>query len=798
MSDRFISETALSRLIGLSVCALSAAACTSASAPEAPAQDTIAKSIADVENSTDLMIADFENGEIPDFVIANNGALEIVETEDGGKALKVILNSKEHWSANLALVPETPWDWSDLHDFNFAFDVAGTGSESVQIDLNMSDISGDGYTRGFVVPVGPATTVYGKMDGHDQTQADGTAINDFNFPSGLRANPETWEGDDRQVYSFWGKKKLNLDGITMIAFSVSGNLTDREFTIDNIRLRPNPAKDPNFLVGILDKFGQNAKVDYSTKVHSDEELRSIAAAEVAALKGTPLPGRSQYHGWKDGPKLDATGYFRTEKFDGKWWLVDPEGYLYFSTGVDIIRLSNSSTVTGYDFDHELIEERDVNEIISEDDQPLNRVNDAAIPTRTLKSDLRANMFEWLPEYDDPLGDHFGYRRDVVAGPLKRGETYSFYSANLERRYGETYDGSFMDTWRDVTIKRMIDWGYTSLGNWAEPEFYENTRIPFIAFADINGDYKTLTSGFDLWHPLPDPYDPVFYERAVVSAEFVKEQMKASPWCMGIFYDNEQSFGRPDNDQLYYGLVLNTLKESATDKPAKAAFSKILKDKYQTIDALNAAWATDIASWEEFDAGVDEGFTTPEQRQDYSDLLYAYGKQYFSTIRKATKSVLPNHLYLGARMADWGRPDEIVRAAAEETDILSFNLYEDGYKSQHWDILYEVDRPTLIGEFSFGSDDAGHEHPGIVIAADQADRGRKFKDYMYSFIESQHFVGVHMFQYMDGPITGRAYDGENYNSGIVSVTDIPYAPLVEASKEVGANLYQRRLNAQTQP
>lgn len=764
--------------------------------PVSLAEDTSNVSGASEVGSADdeVMLADFENGVIPSFVFANNGELNIVDTPEGGKALKVRLLSEEHWSASLALSPNPAWDWSELSDFNIAFDVAGTGTESVQIDLTMSDISGDAYTRGFVIPVGAATTVYAKMDGHDQTQADGTAINDFNFPSGLRANPETWAGEDRQVYSFWGTKKLNLKGITAINFVVSGNLSDREFTIDNIRLRPNPDQDPNFLVGVLDKFGQNAKVDYSTKVRSDEELRAIAETEMASLKGTPLPGRSKYHGWKDGPQLEATGYFRTQKVEGQWWLVDPEGFLYFSTGIDIIRLSNSSTVTGYDFDHSLIAQRDVNEIISEDDQPLNRVNEEAIPSRELKSSLRADMFEWLPAYDDPLGDHYGYRRDVVAGPLKRGETFSFYSANLERRYGETYEKSYMDTWRDVTVKRMIDWGYTSLGNWAEPEYYDNTQIPFIAFADINGDYETLTSGFDLWHPLPDPYDPVFYERALESARFIKNQMKASPWCMGIFYDNEQSFGRPDNDELYYGLVLNTLKENAADKPAKAAFSQILKDKYQTIDALNVAWDTKIGSWEEFDSGVDEGFTTFAQRQDYSDLLYAYGKQYFSTIRKATKSVLPNHLYLGARMADWGRPDEIVRAAAEETDILSFNLYEDGFKPQHWDILYDVDRPTLIGEFSFGADDAGHEHPGIVIAADQEDRGRKYKDYMNSFVEAPHFVGVHMFQYMDGPITGRAYDGENYNTGIVSVTDIPYAPLVRASQEVGQNLYQRRYYA----
>ncbi|HEY8570292.1 MAG TPA: agarase, partial [Microbulbifer sp.] len=86
---------------------------------------------------------------------------------------------------------------------------------------------------------------------------------------------------------------------------------------------------------------------------------------------------------------------------------------------------------------------------------------------------------------------------------------------------------------------------------------------------------------------------------------------------------------------------------------------------------------------------------------------------------------------------------------------------------------------------------GHFHPGIVIAADQEDRGRKFKNYMNSVIDNPYFVGVHMFQYMDSPITGRAFDGENYANGFVSVTDVPYAEMVKAAKEVHEGLYQRR-------
>ncbi len=412
-----------------------------------------------VNKMQEVMLADFNDGKIPTFISATNGKLTLSDTReqaDTGKALDVHLLSKDNWSTSLDFVPETPWDWSQYKDFHIAFDVSNYGTESVQVDFIMNDKNGDAYTRVFVIPVGGASTVYAKMDGHDQNHPDGTAINEFNFISGLRSNPPTWESDDRQVYSLWGKKTLDLSGISGIKFVSLGSLTDRHFTIDNIRLRPNPEMNKDFLVDIVDEFGQFTRAQYPSKIKSTEQLRALAEQEIESLKGKPLAGRSTYHGWANGPKLKATGYFRTEKVDGKWWLVDPQGYLYFSSGVDIIRLSNSSTITGYDFDTSKIAARDVNDIISEDDQPLNRVNDSALASRHLVNDTRAKMFSWLPEYDSELGEHYGYRRSVQSGPMKHGETYSFYSANLERRYGQSYEKSYMDTWRNVSIKRMID------------------------------------------------------------------------------------------------------------------------------------------------------------------------------------------------------------------------------------------------------------------------------------------------------------------------------------------------------
>ena len=42
----------------------------------------------------------------------------------------------------------------------------------------------------------------------------------------------------------------------------------------------------------------------------------------------------------------------------------------------------------------------------------------------------------------------------------------------------------------------------------------------------------------------------------------------------------------------------------------------------------------------------------------------------------------------------------------------------------------------------------------------------------------YFLGVHWFQWQDQPVLGRM-DGENYNIGLVDVTNRPYPELVQA-------------------
>jgi len=219
----------------------------------------------------------------------------------------------------------------------------------------------------------------------------------------------------------------------------------------------------------------------------------------------------------------------------------------------------------------------------------------------------------------------------------------------------------------------------------------------------------------------------------------------------------------------------------------------LRKQYQSIAELNASWGTRFANWEIVKEGIELTEFNQALEADLSLLLSHYAEQYFAVVKAAVKQYLPNHLYMGARFADWGMTKEIRSSAAKYADVMSYNYYKEGISNNFWSFLADIDKPSIIGEFHNGAIDSGLLNPGLIHASSQADRGKKYQEYVYSVIDNPYLVGAHWFQYIDSPLTGRAYDGENYNVGFVSVTDIPYQPLVDAAKEVNSQIYTRRFN-----
>lgn len=732
------------------------------------------------ENDKQLTLMSFEEKTLPQALSFSGveGALtQKAGVTNGKQALSLSYLARDNYKASFAIKPDTPWDLSSFKNASIAFDITNTDNRSIHLFVKTFDADGKVQTRSVHVPSNATQRYYVEVEGYD-----------LEVDTGIRSNPNPRPDLGLPVIWRYGNKDIDTSKIEKITFGIQGIMHDRNIVMDNFTVHAGEDYDASYLKNLADQYGQRTTFEYEGKVHSDAEMKAQYDAEQSILDGKLMADRSRWGGWKSGPKQAGTGYFTTRKINGKWSLVDPDGHLFFSTGIANIRMSNTTTMTGIDFDKDVIAQRTSDDVTPEDSKGVIRVHDDALKTAFVSSPIRRDMFTWLPGYDHELADHYGYRRSVHTGPVKHGESFSFYRANLERKYGST---GYMDAWRKTTVDRMINWGFTSFGNWVSPDFYQNNRYPYFANGWIIGDFKTISSGNDYWSPLPDPFDPVFAERAAATVSVIANEVKNNPWCIGVFIDNEKSWGEMGSVTGQYGIVINAMAMDAKESPTKSEFMRLLKQKYGSVAALNAQWNTQYTSWNILADGVELKEHNAAQQADYAVLLEAYGSEYFRIVRSELKKVMPNHMYMGARFADWGMTPEIVRSAAKYADVVSYNFYKESMHPAAWKFLPEIDMPSIIGEFHMGATDHGLLNPGLVHAQDQAERGKMFTEYMHGVIDNPYFVGAHWFQYIDSPLTGRAYDGENYNVGFVSVTDTPYREMVEAAQFVNRNLYLRR-------
>jgi len=85
----------------------------------------------------------------------------------------------------------------------------------------------------------------------------------------------------------------------------------------------------------VDEFGQWVHADWPRKIGSRAQLQKELEEEREGLAGSDEFGYCEYGGYR-ATQAKATGFFRVEQIDGKWWLVDPHGHLFLSTGSNCI------------------------------------------------------------------------------------------------------------------------------------------------------------------------------------------------------------------------------------------------------------------------------------------------------------------------------------------------------------------------------------------------------------------------------------------------------------------------------
>jgi len=81
---------------------------------------------------------------------------------------------------------------------------------------------------------------------------------------------------------------------------------------------------------------------------------------------------------------------------------------------------------------------------------------------------------------------------------------------------------------------------------------------------------------------------------------------------------------------------------------------------------------------------------------------------------------------------------------------------------------------------------------LIQVENQEERGIAYRYYTENAFAHPGMIGVAWFQWADQDLLGRGYDGENYNCGLVDVTDRPYKQMVVAIMETAQQLYDIHL------
>ncbi|MCK4293292.1 MAG: beta-galactosidase [Planctomycetes bacterium] len=669
------------------------------------------------EEAKPMVLFDFGQG----FDIGSVTPSDCKATLSETGSLRIETGRNKPWPGIVLKAPEGKWDLSESE--YVAVDVTNLGPTTVTVNCRVDNPGADGSEN----CVTDRLTLAPKKSGTLRVQI---------FPSPWRLSEPLGLIGMRGSPTHAGR--IDTSNVTQLLVFVTKPELDHAFEIDNIRAEGRARTlDAKTFFPFIDEFGQFIHRDWPGKTHSLRDLMDYGKVEETDLTARPgPPDRNQYGGWTAGPELKATGSFRVQKHQGKWWLVDPEGRLFWSHGIDCVRTANATPITD-----------------------------------------REHYYRKLPKANSPFAKFYGTGSWAPHGYYKDHspyKTYDFSQANFLRKYGQNWQNDFAR----ITHRRLKSWGLNTIANWSDSSIYLMRKTPYVC--TISYSPRRLEGSKGYWGKFYDVFDPSFGERLRDRLAQEKDRTAADPWCIGYFVHNEIAWG----DEL--SLAVATLISPA-DQPAKKVFIDDLKAKYKTIDNLNAAWGTGHTTWQ----ALLESVRPPDKNKARADLAAFYTKTaetYFKTIRDEIKRVAPAKLYLGCRFA-WVN-DSAARAAAKYCDVVSYNRYSYSVAEQR--LPDNIDLPIIIGEFHFGALDRGMFHTGLKKTANQMDRAAKYKSYVRGALENAYIVGTHWFQYKDQATTGRG-DGENYQIGFIDVCDRPYPEIVQACREVGYGMYEYRLN-----
>ncbi len=359
--------------------------------------------------------------------------------------------------------------------------------------------------------------------------------------------------------------------------------------------------------------------------------------------------------------------------------------------------------------------------------------------------------------------------------------YSFVTGNLIRKFGASWQALS----RARTAQRLPSWGFTGLGKWSDTV----GTLPNLPVIYV--DAPLLATGHI------DPFDPGVQQAFKSNLTTQIAPRANDSTILGWSYTNE-----------IQGIVLATeaqaILQLAATVPAK---QQMIQYGVTQLYAGNVAQAA--AAWGVTATSISQLYATSPvpPATDLEKMREFYENAVQSFVYQAFKQVDPNHLYFGFWIVPgwWADPSDWT-IAAQNSDVLGFDWYAMELESGILPgLLAQVDKPTLIGEFSFPPTYNLARGFGVYAAANAADdaaAGAAYQAWLSAAATEPTVVGTMWFQYRDEPISGRGpcptgqpdtlVCGEHYAFGAADETDRPKYALIQQMRAGNLSVGPQRL------
>lgn len=280
---------------------------------------------------------------------------------------------------------------------------------------------------------------------------------------------------------------------------------------------------------LIDDIGQSGIHEWDGKTASLDVMKANLLRQFENTNHH-FPEHFSKMGGDKNQRLDqGTGFFRVHKNNNRWWFIDPEGYYFWSAGIDCVR--------------------------SYIDANIHLLEDA---------------LEFLPSENGEFAEIFFDRNGQ--------KHINYLAANFINTFGLE---EWKEKWGIIALNELKRIRANTVGNWSEWEYASKAEFPYVRPMSFSPE---LTK--NIYRDFPDVFHADFEKDASNYAKVLSDTVNDAA-LIGYFMMNEPKWAF-SSELPAVGMLYNA-PECAT----RNELTKYLRTKYSTSEKLSQSWKISV-------------------------------------------------------------------------------------------------------------------------------------------------------------------------------------------------------------